>query len=399
MSLYLWGALAVFATIALAGLGALGYGWLRADQVLAREQRSRQTGPRYAPVGPGRTAILVACRNGAATIAATVTAARATGAPVYVVSDASTDDTARLAHAAGAQVLELVDNVGKPAALYAAYRHFTLGGRYRAVAILDDDVVIAPDFLTEALAELTERVVISVGHNVTWWPKAHRWNPWLAKRAYSYWSYQATVRRLQSRFNVMNCISGSNSVYRVELLDAVLAKPPPYIVDDTYWVLETHRRSYGTVVYAPRAHALLQDPTNFRDWYKQNLRWLWGTFQGVIGHRVGRHNTRFDRAYLLLMLHWLAYLVSGPLTIALLAGAGLGALPGLGLMLAVQTVWVAVAAWRLGHPRLILFTPFLIVGDLLYRVVLVHALIKAIRQPTVTSCVWSSPARLATATS
>lgn len=397
MNPFLVASLAVFAVILLAGAAAFGYGWLRADRVIEHDRRGRRPGPRYAPVGLAQTAVLIACRDGAGTIAATVRAAVTNGAPVYVVSDASTDGTAAAARAAGAQVLELTENVGKPAALWAAYRHFALGTSYRAVAILDDDVVVAPDFLTEALDKLTEQVVISVGHNVTWWPKAHRWNPWLAKRAYSYWNYQATVRRLQSRFNVMNCISGSNSVYRVELLDRVLATAPPYIVDDTYWVLETHRREYGTVVYAPRARALLQDPTTMRDWYRQNLRWLWGTFQGVLGHRVGRSNTRFDRAYLLLMAHWLGYLLSGPLTILLLVSASFGALTGVGVMVGIQALWVSVAAWRLGHPRLVLFTPFLILADLLYRVVMVHALVKALRRPTVETCVWDSPTRLAVA--
>ncbi|WP_307804126.1 glycosyltransferase family 2 protein [Micromonospora echinofusca] len=340
-------------------------------------------------------AILIACRNGAATIGGTVTAARATGAPVYVVSDASTDGTARVAAAAGAAVLELTENVGKPAALHAAYERFGLSRWYRAVAILDDDVLVAPDFVTEALAHLTGQVAIVVGHNVTWWPPEHRWNPWLAKRAYSYWNYQAIVRRIQSHFNVMNCISGSNSIYRTELLDAVLPQQPPYIVDDTYWVLETHRRQLGRVVYAPRAVAQLQDPTTGRDWYRQNLRWLWGTFQGIIGHRVGRRHSRFDYAYLLLMLHWLLYVVGAPLTIWLLATAGPGLGAGLLFLLAGQGIWVALAAWRLGRPRLLLFLPAIILADLLYRVVLVHALVKAIRQPTVDRCVWSSPVRIA----
>ncbi|WP_328347268.1 hypothetical protein [Micromonospora sp. NBC_00421] len=119
------------------------------------------------------------------------------------------------------------------------------------MAILDDDVLVEADFVTAALAQLADEVAIVVGHNVTWWPAEHRWNPWLAKRAYSYWNHQALVRRIHGHFNVMNCISGSNSVYRTELLDVLLPQRPPYIVDDTYWVLETHRRRLGKVVYAP----------------------------------------------------------------------------------------------------------------------------------------------------
>ncbi|MFU8851560.1 glycosyltransferase family 2 protein [Micromonospora sp. SL1-18] len=337
---------------------------------------------------------MIACRNGAATIAAAVTAARATGAPVYVVSDGSTDDTARVAAAAGAQVLALGANVGKPAALHAGYVHFRLGLAYRAVAIIDDDVLVASDFVSSALALLEDQVAIVVGHNVTWWPPERRWNLWLAKRAYSYWNYQVITRRIQSHFNVMNCISGSNSLYRVELLDVVLPQQPPYIVDDTYWLLETHRRRLGRIVYAPRAVAYLQDPTTMRDWYKQNLRWMWGTFQGIIGHRVGRMHSRFDYAYLLLMLHWLLYVAGGPLTLWLLATAGLDVGRGLLLLLGGQALWVVLAAWRLARPRLVFFLPLIILADLLYRVVMVHALVKALRHPTVDRCVWASPPRI-----
>ncbi|MEV4843473.1 glycosyltransferase [Micromonospora matsumotoense] len=382
------------ATVLFLVVVAFGYGFLRPDR--AKDLRRRPPRfPRRGAVQPTEVAVLIACRNGSATIGSTVRSARATGSPVYVVSDASTDNTAATAAAADAQVLELESNVGKPAALHAAYTAFGLGTAYRAVAILDDDVLVEPDFVTAALAQLADEVAIVVGHNVTWWPAEHRWNPWLAKRAYSYWNYQAVVRRIQSHFNVMNCISGSNSVYRTELLDVVLPQQPPYIVDDTYWVLETHRRQLGKVVYAPRAVAQLQDPTTGRDWYRQNLRWLWGTFQGIIGHRVGRRNSRFDHAYLLLMLHWVLYVAGGPATLWLLATAGPGFGVGLLLMLAGQAFWVALAAWRLGRPRLLLFLPTIILTDLLYRVVLVHALVKAIRQPTVDRCVWSSPGRIA----
>ncbi|MFG2063259.1 glycosyltransferase family 2 protein [Micromonospora sp. NPDC048871] len=374
-------------------VGSFGYGFLR--PAVGYEPRHAARPPRFGPVRPDEVAILIACRNGAATIAATVRAARATGSDVYLVSDDSSDDTAELAAQAGAWVLPLLQNVGKPAALHTAYETFELGRRYRAVAILDDDVVIAPNFVTEALDKLTDEVSIVVGHNATWWPPERRWNPWLAKRAYSYWMYQAVIRRIQSHFNVMNCISGSNSVYRTELLDEVLPTQPPYIVDDTYWVLETHRRNLGRVVYAPRALAHLQDPTNLRDWYRQNLRWMWGTFQGVIGHGVGRYATRFDYAYVLLMVHWLLYVAGGPLTLWLIATAGPGLLPGLLFLLIGQGIWVGIAAWRLRHWQLPLFLPVIIVADLLYRVILVHALVKAIRQPTVDRCVWDSPARIA----
>jgi biofilm PGA synthesis N-glycosyltransferase PgaC len=344
-------------------------------------------------------AFLISSKDGEKTIGRTVRAAVANGHHVYVVSDGSTDSTADVARAAGAEVLALTENIGKPSALHAAYGHFKLSERYDAIAILDDDVTISNDFMIQTKKAMKHDVAISVGRNVTEWPDAQRWNMWVAARAYSYWCYQITLRRLQSAYNVMNCISGSNSLYRTEVLDLVLTGQTPYIVDDTFWTLEAHRLKLGKIVYAPKAEALIQDPTNFRDWYKQNLRWMWGTFQGIIGHRIGTEFTRFHMAYVVLIAEWVMYVASGPIAIALIWHAGLAHLPQeLGLLIAGYSVWVIAAALALKRPRLLFFIPVIVFIDFVFRALMVHALVKAFRQKTVESCVWSSPTRFDTRT-
>jgi cellulose synthase/poly-beta-1,6-N-acetylglucosamine synthase-like glycosyltransferase len=192
----------------------------------------------------------------------------------------------------------------------------------------------------------------------------------------------------------MTCISGSNSLYRTEVLNKVLTGDTPYIVDVTYWTLETHRLKLGTVKYSPKAKAVLQDPTNFRDWYKQNLRWMWGTFQGIIGHRIGTKANKFHVSYTILMLDWILYIFSAPLTLFIIWEAGIRNIPfGLLLLCAGYAVWVSIAAIAMKLPRLLLFIPAIVVIDFLFRVVMVHGLIKAIRQKTVENCVWESPER------
>lgn len=353
---------------------------------------------RYEP-RPGRfdtvhrddVAVLIATRNGAGTIADTVTAALANGVPVFVVSDDSTDTTVDVAAAAGATVHALTVNVGKPAALHAGYETFDMSDRFDAVVILDDDVLIDPDFVDRCVERMDGDTAIVVGRNVTLVPRSHRWNPWLIKRAYAYWSYQLIVRRVQSALGVMNCISGSNSMYRTGFLDTVLPTPPPYIVDDTFWTLEAHRADLGRIVYAPRARAMIQDPTNLTDWYRQNLRWMWGTFQGVAGHRVGRHATRFDACYMVLIAQWVAYVLLTPAAIIFAIGTGWWP-----WALALYAGWVTAAAAALRLPRMILLAPFIVAADLVYRVVFVHALLRTVRQPTVDACRWTSPTRITT---
>lgn len=390
--IFLWLTAALPIVFVLLLFGAFLYGYFRPERALASSTVPR---PQFGPdIDSSEVAVLIASRNGAGSIKSAVLAARRNNCYVYVASDASTDDTAHVARAAGARVLALTDNVGKPAALLRAYEHFQLGGRYRAILILDDDVLVEDDFVEAALdVMVADDAAIVVGKNLTLWPRKHRWNIWLAKRAFSYWNYQLIIRRLQSSFGVMNCISGSNSMYRTKLLDELLPVPPPYIVDDTFWVLETQRRNLGAIVYAPKARAHLQDPTNFRDWYKQNLRWLWGTFQGIIGHHVGRRKTRFDFAYIILMIQWVVYIAGTPVTLWFFVVTARGSPNSALIFVGLYCAWMVAAAVALDHTQLLVLAPVIIIVDLLYRVIFVHALVKAVRNPTVESCTWASPTR------
>ena len=339
-------------------------------------------------------AVVIASKDGERTIGDTVRSAVGQ-ADVYVVSDGSSDRTASVAREAGAEVMELEENVGKPAALYRILRELELTKRYEAICILDDDTIVAPDFIERAMEKLSYYgVAIVVGRTMTRWPDSNRWNLWLASRAYAYWRYQVTIRRAQSALNALNCISGSNSVYKSSVLEQVLVEKTPYIVDDTYWTLETHRRGLGKIRYAPEARAYIQDPTTLRAWYRQNLRWLWGTFQGIRGHRCGLKRTRFDFLYLLQMADWVLYVLGGPAAVALVA---LGIWWNPWLIVAGTAIgyyaWTIPASIALRKWQLVVLTPLLFVVDWLYRVVMVHAFIRTLRQPVVASCTWESPPR------
>ena len=338
-----------------------------------------------------KAAVLIATKDGAGTIMDTLNSVLAQ-CDVYLVSDGSTDDTVFIAQSMGAQVLHLDVNIGKPAALFEASVHFDLLNRYDALAILDDDTIVAHDFMEEALKILESgNVAIAVGKTITNWSRKQYWNPLVASRAYSYWRYQAILRRAQSAVNSLTCISGSNSVYTTAALREVLVRSTPYIVDDTYWTLEVHRRQLGRITYAPKAKAWIQDPTNLKDWYKQNIRWLWGSFQGIVGHKVLRKKTWFDFNYGCVILDWIVYVLITPVLfiLALFNWSEFVVAMYLGGYL----IWSIAAAVMLRKWQLIPLTPALIVIDWIYRIVFLHALIKTIKQPTVDSCKWESPKR------
>ncbi len=347
-----------------------------------------------------RFAFVIATLNGARTVGPTVTTC-ARQADTYVVSDGSTDDTVGVALAAGAtQAVQLDENVGKPAAIHTVVDRLDLLERYDLICIVDDDTIVDDDFVAVTAAQFAPDVAVVCAKTRSDWTHAQRWNAVVAGRAFAYWKYQAFVRRGQSALGVMNCISGSNSVYRTGFLREVLRPDTPYVVDDTYWVLEAHRRRLGRVVYCPHTSARIQEPTTVRSWYKQNLRWLWGTFQGVIGHRVGRRWSRFDLAYLGMMLDWLIYVLFSPMVltvIILLNRHDADRLKHIALVYAAgYALWSTFGAIALRKWRLVLLWPALIALDWISRVNFAHAAIKAIRRPTA-ECRWESPARYATA--
>ena len=334
-----------------------------------------------------KVAVLIASHNGAGTVAQAVESARRQ-ADVYVVSDGSTDGTAMVAFEAGARIMALPENVGKPVALRKAFDALGLR-RYEWVLVVDDDTVLAPDFVERALEAVTPDTVIVVGHTGGQWPRRGkgRWNTLLGGRAYAYWKYQLLIRRAQSTLGVMTCISGSNSMVRTEVLAEVLG-PTPYIVDDTYWTLEVQRRKLGRIAYARQARAWVQDPTNLKDWYRQNLRWLHGSFQGIRGHRVGTKATAFDFWYGALVLDWLVYIVGLPVGVWAVTHYGFTMVWALGYL-----AWAVAAAVSLRRWELVVMAPALVLQDWLYRVVFLHALLRSYTQPTSDVCRWTSPER------
>jgi len=346
-------------------------------------------------------AILIATKNGAKTLRSTIESAAANEVPVYVLSDGSDDDTVAVARQAGADVIDYPTNRGKPTTLHAGCGDLDLLDHYEFLTIIDDDTHLEPDFVQRSLEYFDPDTAIVVGRTCTLWPRSLRWNPFVAYRAFAYWFYQLTIRTPQSWVNALNCISGSNSTYRTSVLRQVLVETTPYIVDDTYWVLETHRLKLGRIRYGPRAWAWIQDPTTIADFYQQNLRWLWGTNQGIVGHRIGRplltgRPTVFDTLYALLITHWVTYLLGIPFLVYLAFTQG-----PLVVAVLLTTRWLAfylllaVASAQLRHFHLILFAPVLVAIDLVFRVIWIHAVIKTLRQPTVEACKWDSPARVA----
>jgi poly-beta-1,6-N-acetyl-D-glucosamine synthase len=355
-----------------------------------------------------RVAVLIACKNGSETIGNTIQCV-IDHADVYVVSDGSSDATAELAEVAGATVLERGASGGKPNALRRATAVFQLVREYEYIAVLDDDTVVEADYLTKIVSKMDSDAGIAAasGRIDSLWDHRRRWNPLIAMRAFTYWSYQTTVKRGQNALRVVNVVCGANTVFRTSVFEELIEDDPPYAIDDMYWLAEIVRRKLGRVAFVHDARSWTIDPHRFCDWYKQTLRWSWGQFQSVRGHRLGlpvqRDASRglgwrfswFDLAYLALLIDWASYALEPFLLVP--AAAWLqrwfDPLWLVAFYLASSVAWIAVAAYALRKPRLLLLAPAILGLDLVYRLTMLHAVVRTIRRPRVETCRWESPQR------
>jgi poly-beta-1,6-N-acetyl-D-glucosamine synthase len=359
------------------------------------------------PLPMGSVAVLIACKNGEATIANAVRSA-VDQADVFVVSDGSTDRTVEEARAAGARVLQLRASRGKPGALRAGNEAFALSRRYEYVAVLDDDTTLAPDYMERLTRKLNadDSIAAASGRIDSIWDHARRWNPLIAMRAFTYWSYQNTIKRGQNALRVVNVLCGANSVFRARVFEYLIATDAPYAIDDMYWLAEIVRQRLGRIEYVHAARSWTIDPHRVGDWYRQTLRWSWGQFQSVRGHRLGlpiqpgsrRFSVRFswfDTAYLLLLVDWLAY-AAEPFLIVPIAYFFRGWIDPFWfpvLYLAFSGAWILLAAAALRKWRLVVLAPAILALDLVYRVTMLHAVVKTILRPRIETCRWDSPAR------
>lgn len=356
------------------------------------------------------TAILIASKDGEATIGYTVAGA-AHQADVYVVSDGSSDGTARTARAAGARVLERAESGGKPNALRAANKAFALTTRYRYVCVLDDDTTIADDYVARVVERMDrdKKIAAASGRIDSLWDSAHRWNPYIAMRAFMYWSYQVSIKRGQNALRVVNVICGANTVFRSDVFAQVIEDDVPYAVDDMFWVAEIVRLRLGRIAYVHQARSWTIDPHTFKDWYRQTVRWSWAQFQSVRGHHLlqplvrsperksGWRVSGFNIAYLALIIDWFPYAIEPLLIVPLILFVSSFVDPFWIAVYFVGTTgaWIGIGAIALRKPQLVVLAPILLLLDLVYRVTMIHAVVKAITQPRVERCRWTSPPRFA----
>lgn len=276
---------------------------------------------------PADVAVLVAAHDEELVIAETIRSAAALVpvANVHVISDGSTDATAAIARAAGAQVLELHPNRGKAGALAAGIEHFDLCSRFEVVLLLDADTHLHPDYLTTGLPLFDAPDVVAVAGRATTItspaPSTRIGRLLVAYRERVYIAVQYLLKFGQAarRANVVTIVPGFASMYRTRVLRHIDICAPGLVIEDFNMTFEVHTKRLGRIAFHPHAAiAYTQDPDRVGDYVKQVRRWSLGFWQTVRRHRVRPDRFGFALAAYIteLVISSIVLLLIAPLALA-----------------------------------------------------------------------------------
>ncbi len=230
--------------------------------------------------------VLVPAHNEAATIQQVVRSCRHQtylAEKVVVIDDGSTDDTARLARDAGAQVVTSTGG-SKARALNVGLGEVTSD----LVVAVDADTFLAPDAINELVATIEEgydgtcaAVLPQQGRGL--FVRARRFEYVLARR----W-----LKRVESTLGRVHVLSGAAFCFRTSALRAIGGVPldVPIAEDmDLTWTLQGAGYRIG---YSPRAVAYTREPETLGEYVGQTQRWAAGGAQTIARHRRQLSNPR-----------------------------------------------------------------------------------------------------------
>lgn len=301
------------------------------------------------------------------------------------------DTTAQVGATCGVEVYEAKAK-GKAPALLEAVETLNLTERFEFIALVDADTVIYPNFIEQAISEFKEDTAAITGTAVSHMPR-WSWNPLLAGRAVGYFRSQVITRNLQQfvlRAPTVMC--GSNAVFRSDVFLKVFQEEQFSVTEDFQTLIDIDRLGLGRTVHSHKARATTQDPEGLRDYVKQVSRWSLGNMQTYYAKKVGTKPRRIDVAHWLIWIDQLLWVLSPLLTFLLAMWVGVSEVLVIGSLVgSFVGILAASIYWR--RPTIIILFPFLLLGDILNRGLLLWGIYLFIKQPKAESSAWISPRR------
>jgi cellulose synthase/poly-beta-1,6-N-acetylglucosamine synthase-like glycosyltransferase len=294
---------------------------LASERIMRRPDRPHRRVPPEARLSAADVAVLIPAHNEEPVIAATIASVLrlVPVQNVHVIADGCDDATAAIARTRGVNVLELNPGRGKAGGIETAIRLLRLRDRYAVVLIADADTELDELYLERGLPMLDEPGVVALAGYArsSWRPQelspVGRFLVSYRTRLYAvmqWLKYGQTWRWT----NVTAIVPGFASMYRTSILDAMDLNPPGLVIEDFNMTFEVHRKRLGKIAFRPAVHATAQDPDNFRDYYRQVLRWNLGFLQTVRRHKL------WPSAFCAALVIFLAEVLVASVSIVLVVG-------------------------------------------------------------------------------
>ncbi len=292
----------------------------------------------YAACGPAhpRTAILIPAWNEAAVIGASIDRLMALEYPrdrlrIFLVDDASTDETPQVARAKAAQYAGNVVHLrrakggeGKAHTLNHGLDVILRDDWMEALLITDADVIFEPDSLRKMTRHLADP---RVGAVTAYIKEGSRPGNYLTRFiSYEYITAQAAARRGQNVLGAIACLAGGAQLHsRANLVALGSRIDTSSLAEDTFTTFETQLRG-RQVVFEPHATCWAEEPDSIGGLWKQRLRWARGNVQVTLryrklwfrphrGHRLG--SVTFGTVWFCLFLQPLFMITSSVSLLAL----------------------------------------------------------------------------------
>lgn len=203
---------------------------------------------------------------------------------IYVVDDASTDDTPEVVLGRAARYPGRVFHLrreqggqGKAHTLNHGLSVLLAGTWVEAVLIMDADVIYQPDSLRKMTRHLSDP---QVGAVTAFIREGGVYPKYLTRFiGYEYVAAQAAARRAQNVLGVLACLAGGAQLHSRENLEAIGGRiDTTTLAEDTVSTIVTQLNG-RRVVFEPYAVVLAEEPESIAALWKQRLRWGRGNVQ------------------------------------------------------------------------------------------------------------------------
>lgn len=250
----------------------------------------RRTGIKH-PVTNHRFAVLICARNEEAVIGDLLDSIRMQSYPqhlvtTFVMADNCTDDTARIAQEHGAVVYTRLDTelVGKGYALDALLKHIQADYPecFDGYFVFDADNVLSPDYITHMNETFSQGYEI-----VTSYRNSKNYGDNWITSGYALWFLRESqyLNRARMKLGTSCAVSGTGFLFSQSTLDRMGGWPFYLLTEDIEFSVH-HVLKDVCIGYCEQAELFDEQPTSFRQSWRQRTRWSKGYLQ-VFGRYGG----------------------------------------------------------------------------------------------------------------